>query len=244
MSMVADATLRQLSVPLNPQLQLHRALEESVYAAPSLLADYGKVDIVVRTTSYTLLPPDLGHGGCEAAASIAHIAGEGDVVLYDNTDVATVAWSISADTDNFLSRTFRNAPVCCHISPLLSFLGRRSRQGNSGKLFVHFPEHCNEIDFAAFSAAGRLLAAGTQPYAADNDILYFTLSVAKTFGLDITGNDEVLLCGDSAARMRLMPLLKRYIPHAMPLIFPSAALKAGIEAFKAPFPLIILPLCE
>ena len=243
-SMVADATLRHMSVPLNPSMEQHRALEECIYAAPALLADYGKVDIIIRTQAYTLLPPMLDDKGCEACVDIAAIADEDDAVIYDRSEAATVAWSLPEKTANFLSRTFRNAPCQCHITPLLNYLGRYAAHGNSAKLFLHFPEQGKEVDILAYSSAGQLLLAATHPYSGDADVLYYTMAAGKNFGLDFNANDEVLVCGDSAARMRIMPLLRRYIPHALPLIFPSAALKAGIESFKAPFPLIILPLCE
>lgn len=155
-----------------------------------------------------------------------------------------MAWALDSRTAGFLARTFRNAPLRCHISPLIDFLGQRTNSGNSGKLYVHFADGAGLIDIVAFSPGGQLLSAATHSCAGDNDVLYHIMNTARTAGFNLRGTDEVLLCGDNAARMRMLPLLRRYVAHALPLIFPSAAIKAGIEAFKAPFPLIILPLCE
>lgn len=244
MSMVTDGSLEQRTMPLDSQLDLHHALEEAVYAAPFLLNDFGKVDIVMRTSAFTLLPPLLDEDSRSAAAALAHIADDIDQVFFDQACGATVAWALDSRVAGFLARTFRNAPVRCHISPLLDYFSRNCDSGNSGKLYVHLADGAEQADFIAFAPGGRLLCAASHTCAGDNDVLYHIMNTASVAGFDLRASDEVLLCGDNAARMRLLPLLRRYVAHALPLIFPSAAIKAGIEAFKAPFPLIILPLCE
>lgn len=62
-------------------------------------------------------------------------------------------------------------------------------------------------------------------------------------GLD-AATDNIYLCGDTSARLALAPELSRYAANVLPFIFPSAALRGGHDALKAPFPLILIPLCE
>lgn len=242
-SMVADASLQQFEVPLNPSVPYTKALEDAVYSTPALLADYGRVDIVVRNSAYTVVPPSVDAAGAVAAARCAQLA-EGDTpvaINSDNADIARVAWTLPEDVANFVARTFRNAPTLCHLTPLLRYLSARAGRGNTAKLFAHFVRE--EVDIVVFAAYGSLLLAATHPVATDTDGLYFVMACARMAGLDLV-NDEILLCGDAARRLSLMPVIGRYAAKVMPMIFPSAALRAGREAFKAPFPLILLPLCE
>lgn len=241
-SSVADSSMRLVHVPLPPEGDLHHRLEEAVYSAPWLLADYGKVDIVVRTADYTLIP--CGDDCADSAADICRIGDDSTEshIVRDTTAVADAVWSMPASALAFIRRTFPAATLQCHISPLLSFFAGRTTMGNTAKLFAHF-DSGDHIDIAVFSADGKLLAAATHSCPTDVDAVFYILSTARLAGLDADA-DEVLLCGNAPRRMSAAPILSRYIRRAMPLIFPSQALRSGREAFNAPFPVVILPLCE
>jgi len=246
-STVADSSLIYRRLPLDTSLPLHKALEEIVYATPELLADYGKIDILIDNDCYTLVPADAD---CDCAA-IAEITQLGKV---DDEDLAVeedapvsgvkVVWTLPEKTRQFLARTFRNAPARHSLTMLLAYWSRKDEMSNRAKVFAHLTDGTpRRLDLAAYDAGGRLVMATTKTWAADTDALYYILASARTAGFE-TENDELLLCGDSSLRLAITPLLTRYVRHVLPLIFPSAALRAGKEAFKAPFPLIILPLCE
>ncbi len=241
-STVADASLRRTSIPLSGDSYL-KSLEEAVYATPDLLADYGRIYIVVRTDAFTVIPRTADDEFARLCADGACLADD-DVpseMFIDDAEAAKVAWTMPADVAGFLARTFRNAPMHSIITPLIRFFVRRTAMGNSAKLFAHIDGRY--LDIVAFSPDGRLMAAVTHTIETDTDALYFIMACARDAGMDPL-NDEILLCGDPDRRLSLMPLLSRYAARVMPIIFPSAALRAGREAFKAPFPLIILPLCE
>lgn len=246
-STVADSSLIYRRLPLDTTMPLHKALEEIIYATPELLADYGKIDILVDNDSYTLVPEDLDCDSVEIA-EITQLCKADDEELAIETDDAVagakVVWALPEKARQFLARTFRNAPVSHSISMLLKYWSRKDDMSNRAKVFAYLTDGSpRRIDLAAFDAGGHLVMATTKSWTADTDALYFILATARTAGFDAS-TDELLLCGDSALRMAVTPLLMRYVRHVMPLIFPSAALRAGKEAFKAPFPLIILPLCE
>ena len=241
-STVEDASLRRMSIPLSGDNYL-KALEEAVYAAPELLADYGRTNIVVRTDAFTVIPREADDDFARLCVDAACLADE-DVpseTVVDDAEIAKVAWTLPADVTGFLARTFRNAPLQCHLTPLLRFFSRRTAMGNSAKLFAHIEEGC--IDIMAFRPDGRLNLAVSHHIETDTDALYFIMACAKEADMDVR-SDEILLCGEPERRLSLMPLVGRYAARVMPVIFPSAALRAGREAIKAPFPLIILPLCE
>lgn len=246
-STVADSSLIYRRLPLDTTLPLHKALEEIVYATPELLADYGKIDILIDNESYTLVPDDLI---CDSAtiADITQLCkADGEAIAIETDSpvaCAKVIWAMPEKARQFLSRTFRNAPVSHSISMLLKYWSRKDDMSNRARVFAYLTDASpRRIDLAAFDAGGHLVMATTKTWTTDTDALYYILACARLAGFDVA-TDELLLCGDSALRMSVTPLLSRYMRHVMPLIFPSAALRAGKEAFKAPFPLIILPLCE
>lgn len=248
-STVEDSTLTHFTLPLDPTLPGHKSLEEAVYAAPVLLSDFGRVDVVVRTPHYVTAPAALGD---ESAASILDYLcllpeqpeHECKTDTVDVCDTA-IAWPVATDTAHFLARTFRNPRVMSHVSPLLRYFSRKSATGNSGKLYAHFSEcgGSRQLDIIATGTDGKPLLACTHSLAGDDDALYYILLAMQTAGLDRL-SDEIQLCGHAATRDAVMPRLRQYAAKVLPLIFPSAAYRAGKDALRAPFPLIILPLCE
>ncbi|MDE5628321.1 MAG: DUF3822 family protein [Muribaculaceae bacterium] len=245
-STVEDASLAQASVCLDASQAFGKALEEAIYSIPGLLSDFGSVDILVRTSAYTLVPPEVNAETATVCAEYAKIADDDtdDILLQESAGGCTIVWACSEAIINFLRRTFPTARIKPHIAPLLSYFGRQASTGNCGKIYMHLCEQPREADIMAYGNDGKLLGAFTKPFEQDADICYAAIATAKTFGMNVGSHDEIQLCGDSCRRGTLMPVLRRFAPRTVPLIFPSAAMRAGIEAFKAPFPLILLPLCE
>lgn len=248
-STVEDSTLVQFSLPLDPGASGHKALEEAVYAAPVLLSDFGRVDVVVRGNRYLVAPTVLGSDlGAEALAYCCLSDSEdADTVMTDHIEASgcDIVWALDEGTSGFLARTFRNPAVMSHMTPLLRYFGRKGVLGHSARAYAHFSE-CpgrREADVIVYGPDGKLAMAATHLIGSEDDALYYILAGMQEAGLD-PHNDEVLLCGNSAVRDAVMPRLRRYAANAMPVIFPSAAYRAGRESLRAPFPLVILPLCE
>ena len=219
-STVEESTLVHFSVPLNPTFPQAKALEEAVYATPVLLSDFGRIDVVVRTDRFLPAPSGLDE--------------DLRIKMLEYCRVLC-----------FLARTFRNPCVTSHIATLSRYFSRRVMLGNSGKLYVHFHQGADTraADLIAFGTDGRPVLMTTKEFRTNEDALYYILASMKESGLDLRA-DEILLCGNASTRDELMPLLRRYASSVMPVIFPSAAFRAGRQALSAPFPLVILPLCE
>lgn len=248
-STVEDSTLVHFSLPLDPTLPKAKALEEAVYAAPVLLSDFGSVDVVVRTNAYMPVPQGLDEDTGEALMEYACLsAGSNDVIVKADRAAAPgmdVLWALDAGVSRFLARTFRNPATCCHASVLLRYFSRKSVLGNSGKTYAHLHRSGvgRDVDIVVIGNDGSPAIVTTHRCTTDEDAVYHILGSALQAGLDLR-SDEILLCGSASDRDALMPLLRRYAACVMPVIFPSAAFRNGREALTAPFPLVILPLCE
>lgn len=246
-STVEEPSLRHFTMPLDPTLPLHKAVEETVYSTPLLLSDFGGIDVVVRTRAFTLVPDGFDRELQRKLMHYCQIDDDSQAQYVQNIAGAdaSVLWTLDEKTAGFVARTFRNPAMHCHITPLVRFFGRQALLGNRGKLFAHLhgKGEGRQVDIVAFDRFGRLAMAATHPTPALEDMLYYILASARHADLDLS-NDEIQLCGSAATRDALMPRLRTYASYVMPMIFPSAALRNGREALEAPLPLILLPLCE
>ncbi len=238
-----EAGLHQFSIPLDPTADPAKALEDAIYATPMLLGDYASIGITVVTDNFIPTPAGLAEAGAEVCDLVDEDFGQ--MLVKDTiTGDIQVAWAFDRKLFNFLERTFRNCPIRCSVTPLTRFLHAKAVRGNTGKVFVHFHGHNpRRADIAAFGADGRLLMLTTKPCRSEADAAYFVLATIDSTGLSRT-DDEVQICGDAAARDAILPILRRYVRFAVPLIFPSEAFRMGREALVAPFPLIVQTLCE
>ncbi len=240
-----DGSLFRFDVALNPEAPTRlRAIEDVVYAVPGLLSDFGSVDIVMQTDAYVPVPHGLTGAARAQCAAMAHIMDEGDTLEFDEVPYADadILWAMPSDILGFLARTFRNPRVVCHMTPLLRYFSRKTYLGNSGKLYVHLRGGADAgVDLISFD--GGLRICSSQRVTGNDDAAYFALAGLEASGLS-REEDEILLCGDAGMRDAVSTILRRYAASVMPVIFPSVAFRAGREALRAPFPLVIFPLCE
>ncbi|MDE6276922.1 MAG: DUF3822 family protein [Muribaculaceae bacterium] len=250
-----DSSLRVLrvSLPDGPTLV---ALEEAVYSHPVLLSDFRRVDVVLRSHSFSLLPGVMTGGDVEALAGALRPADgpEGDTDFFvDRIDAGSEGlqnvWTYpEASVLHFLARSFNSPKFHHHLSPLLKFYGRSSEQGNSGKLYVSMHTSVSggergEMDIVAFGHGGRLEMANSIAFESMDDATYYILASAEATGMNVT-SDEIFLGGDSRLRSALQTPLRRFASYVLPQVFPAAALRMGASAQELPFPLIIIPICE
>lgn len=233
-----ESGLHQFSLPLNPTAEPVKALEDAVYATPMLLGDYASIGVTVVTDNFTPVPEGLAEEGARLCGMLDEDMDE--MLITDSAAPGVqIAWTFGRKLFNFIERTFRNCPVQCSVTPLVRFFHSKAERGNTGKVFVHFHDQNPRMaDIVVFGADSRLLLLTTKPCRNEADAVYFILAAIETTGLSRT-EDEVQICGDSAARDALLPLLRRYVRFAVPLIFPSEAFRMGRESLLAPFPLII-----
>ena len=241
-STVSDGALVYRRISLQPGIPTLKALEEAVYASSWLLSDFERVSILVDTPDVTFVPEAFGDDGIMAAASTAQLAGDGRKVLTDKGCRPSTVWSIDEGVHNFLQRTFPTASIAHVLRPLLCYLGSQASRGNRRKIYAHF-DSGRRLDIMVYDAAGEPVFVSSKTADNEKDALYYIMATAQTTGFDAEA-DQLMLCGDSKRRHAVMPLLRRYVRHVMPLIFPSRLANAGHEVFEAPFPLIIMPLCE
>jgi hypothetical protein len=242
-SSVEDNSLQWHSIVLDAAAPSpFKALEEAVYRNPLLLADFGRIDVLIDTKRRLVVPSEESDGdNINSMFAQLYPDYKYEVVSSSiDSNGTTIAIADDAERINFIRRTFNNPHISDRIVPLCRYFGIKNRLGNAGKFHVHLGE--NTVDIIAYGADG-LLMANTFSSDNENDDLYYVMWAANALKFD-NNSDQMLLSGNAQRREHLIPLLRRYISYVMPVIFPSAMFKAGQDALSAPFELITLPLCE
>lgn len=240
-SVVADSTLLYRSYPLTQHMQGIKGLEDVVYDNPLLLCEFRKIYILIDTPDYMMLPDGMDESASRQTFMALHPGYEGTVCLADMaTRNASVVYGIGPDLYGFLHRTFPTAVIAPHIVPLVRYFASKPGRGNSRRMICNFRP--SALDVIVIDG-NSLLQANTINFRAPIDAVYYILACRSSHGLDPYG-DEVLLAGDQSVREEVTPVLRTYISRVMPAIFPPQMFRAGKESMRAPFDLIVTPLCE
>lgn len=219
-----------------------KAIEDAIYENPALLLDFKRTDIVIDTPRRLLIPRGLDTASCRQAAIRQSFPDfDGEIVSCPLTmSDASIVMGLESDLIGFLRRTFNNLHLHHRLAPLCRYFCGKSRLGNTGKMYVNL--HETKIDLIAFGHNG-LEIANTFTFHSPADALYYILACRSALKTS-ADNDELFICGDNEAREILTPLLREYIAYVMPVIFPSSMFRAGRDAMRVPFELIVLPICE
>lgn len=240
-SVVADSTLLYRSYPLSSHMAGIKGLEEVVYDNPLLLSEFRKTYILIDTIDYLMLPDGMDEEAAREAFAALHPGFAGAVCHADtSTRNASVAYGLGNDLHGFLRRTFPTAVVTPHIVPLVRYFASKPGRGNSRRMICNFRP--SAVDVIVIDG-NSLLHANTISFRTPVDAVYYILACRSAHSLDPHG-DEVLLAGDQAMREEVTPVLRTYIERVMPAIFPPQMFRAGKESMRAPFDLIVTPLCE
>jgi hypothetical protein len=245
---IEDNSLITRTIPLDGATDDYiKSIEDAIYDNPLLLSDFSRIDCVLDTEKFTIVPAELESAEVRNAIFAEMYPAEKEEMLECEiiaNDLqgqnATLLMAPSARLVGFLRRTFSNCHIMHHLTPLCRYFYSKSKLGNSGKMYAHFRQ--NKVDLISFGK-DTLRVANTFKYHDPMDAVYYILSVRKTIGMDQM-TDELLLSGDQTVRETVTPILREYLAYVMPLIFPSTMFKAGKDALNAPFELITLPLCE
>lgn len=226
---------------LAPGMEPLAAFEDLIYDNPLLLADFGKVDVLIDTPRFTLVPSEIRSEDMRA-----------DIVqaIWPDPDVATLAqelptgetllMAVPSGLLSFVRRTFLEGRILHPIGVLATYFAAGSQHGTASKLYCRLRP--GAVDMLGFTH-GRLTVATTAEAPTVDDMAYFILATAQTYGLNLD-TDEICLCGNPELREQVTPMLRQFARYVMPVIFPSEIFKAGKDALRAPFELMILPLCE
>lgn len=220
-----------------------KAFEDTVYDNRLLLSEFTAIDVIIDTRRFMAIPAEKAtEDYCEEVfAELYPDSADDEVIISEATEDAAIAAFVPTALTAFIRRTFGvRARIYHRMAPLCRFFSIKNKLGNNGKLHVHIDN--NRADIIAIDREG-LLMANTFAITNEMDALYYTLAAARSLDFD-NSTDRVIISGDTEIRDHLLPLMRKYVSYAMPMIFPSDIFKLGRDALSAPFELIALPLLD
>lgn len=217
-----------------------QGFEDAVYNTPVLLDEYKRVRVVVYPKHFVLFPQDVADEDCMALLREAFPDDDGDAAVCPMPlNGVKIAYLLPLGTQAFLGRTFNYPAIFPHLVPLCEHF-KSLDSGDNCKMFLHLTE--NRIDLAIYRD-GKMMCANSYPFTGAQDAVFFTLAAWRAHAFDQL-TDELQLLGDNALQAMMTPLLREYVKHVMPAVYPAAAMRLGRNAMQAPLELILLALCE
>lgn len=241
-SVVSDNTLIYRSFSSSNTASLLKAIEDTVYDNPLMLCDFRRAFMLIDTSCYTVIPSEIDDNDrAESVLKALNPLFDGIIERAETaTRNAVIVYGIERELHSFIRRTFAGITVMPHILPLVRYFASKPGRGNTRRMICNFRR--SALDIVVIDG-NCLLQANTFAFRTPMDAVYYILASRASHNLD-PHNDEVLLAGDRQIRETVTPVLRTYIARVMPAIFPPQMFRAGKESMKAPFDLIITPLCE
>ena len=219
-----------------------RSLENCIYDNPFFLLDFKRVDIAVTSMRFMVLPGEMSDEASRQAWEALYCREQGGDVVVDTllTCGVKIAFEVPKGVLSFLNRTFNNPPVRHHLSAVCEHFAEKCANTGVGKEFVYF--HDGRADVMVY-LRGKFAFANSFVCENADDATFYILGVWNEYALNVY-NDELQIAGDKRMREVVAPALRKYVTYVMPVIFPAAAMRIGLDAMKAPFDLILMSLCE
>ena len=217
------------------------SLEDAIYDTPELLGEYKRARVVVHSRHFVLLPADVDDDDCVMLVRHAFPTDDGDAAVcpVPGSDVK-IAYMAPRGLLAFWGRTFNYPVMCHHLAPLCQYCQGQTHEQSAARMLVHLGGDAMDV---AIYRDDALLCANTYPYTNAQDAAYFALGAWRAHSLDQL-SDPMLLAGDGALQAAVAPVLRDYVKHVMPAVYPAAAMQLGRNAMRAPLELVLLALCE
>lgn len=242
-SPIEHHSLISAEIPLDQTTTRLKAFQEAVYNNPLLLADFGKVTILLPSERFMVIPDiitdtDTREATFRRAFPETDADGREDILAEELSGLnATMLTGINHEFLGFLRRTF-NAPHISHsLTPLALYFKAKHPTRPYGKMIVNLrPRRCDII------ILGDTAPLVINSYRVEDpmDAVYYIMACRESCKL--TATDEIILAGDTESRSAVAPNLRRFVRYVMPAIFPSTMFRAGRASLRAPFEMTIAPL--
>ncbi len=218
------------------------AVEDAVYENPLLPAEFRRTVLIVEPEAAMLLPGEAA-AEADAVKILQSTLGGDDREWRVDTPVgrnAAIGYGFPTGLMGFIRRTWGpDSALWCNLTVLSRYFIMNVQRGKPSRLFVNLRE--GQLDVIAVEH-GSIRLANTFDYRTPDDAVYYALACKAQSGLP--EHSDILISGPTAVRDQVMPLLRRFIPQVMPVIFPPRMFRAGREAVDLPFDLIVSSLCE
>lgn len=225
-------------------LSMAANVKEAVKENEFFKHSYKKVNIMMETKRFTLIPFDLFEDEMvESVFYHNHPKQENEIILYNILKKANVVMVFAIDKSVHLQfiELFPNVHFYCQASSLVEYFAGRSKLGNCLKMYAHL--HTNTVNIICYDR-GRLLLINEFKCNETADIIYYLLYIWKQLDFN-QERDELHLTGTFKDKEALTAGLKQFV-RQLYIINPNSefSLNGISKSEEIPFDLHTLSLCE
>ncbi|MDE6459782.1 MAG: DUF3822 family protein [Paramuribaculum sp.] len=222
------------TILLNPDSpSLDKAVQEAVYANPLLLSDFARIDVLVTTTDFSIVPAETAQSADAAQIlTAACIDTDGKTAeMCAASPNCSIAFAIDSSLAGFIRRTFFNVRIAHSLAPLIAYPAEETAIFTAverGKVLITAFENSNLLFANIFRCAGA------------EDATYFISAVSKNLPVE---NLPVVLAGNSGEADLTEEYLTKYICAPKRSTLPHTLARFGKDTTTLTQPLTAFLSC-
>lgn len=204
-----------MSYPVNVSCSMTANLKDMIASTEAFRYSYRKVNILIDTSRYTLIPFDLfedeqletlfyhNFSKIDNETVLCNISGKSNTVILFGMD---------KHTHQLLNEHFPHARIFASVSPMTEYFAQDSRQQNNRILYAHLKKNAMEV--FGFDR-GKLLFVNAFSCKQVSDQVYYLLYVWQQLGFS-QENDRLQLTGtigNQELQNELCKFLRNVAPH-------------------------------
>ena len=194
-----DDSLDYFVYPMQPTISLAANLKEALLTTPMLKEEYQRVNVLVATPHFTLVPsPEFDQDFLKDIFLLNFPKEEATHVSFNmlrRSDI-TIVFGLNRNVHQLISDDFPRARFYASASTLIEFFAEKSLTGEGQNVFAYL--HGRELTLYAFNQ-GKLLFANSYASRHSSDDLYYIMQVWKQLGMDQLGDQLQLVCDKDTA---------------------------------------------
>ncbi len=215
-----------IKYPVNTFYSLTANLKEFIGATEAFRYSYKRINILIDTPRYTLVPFELFED--EQLEDIFHYnfpKKDNETIISNILGKSNIAllFGVNKHSLQLLNEHFPNARIFSCISPLMEHFATMSKEGNCRKLYAHFRN--NLLETYVFDK-GKLLLNNAFPCRQTADRVYYLLYIWQQQGLS-QENDYLYLAGDIDKEEELLVELHKFLRNI--IIIPRKEIPFDIQ---------------
>lgn len=222
------------TIQLNPDLQsTDNAVQEAVYANPLLLSDFSRIDVLIDTPDFCIVPAAtaqavlplelLKTAGIEAAGK--------SVMVCEADSTYSVVFAVEASLVGFIRRTFFNVRISHILAPIIA-----SPQIDNAILATVDPDKL----ILTASVDKKMLYANILRHESAEDATYYINAVRHNLPVKEL---PIVLAGNTPDALMIEKYLSKYASAPCAYEIPGELARLGNDALTLTQPLTALLIC-
>ena len=195
---------------INPSYSMTANLKEMLASSEALKRTYKKVNVLIDTPRFTLVPFELFEDEQQDNLFYENFQFKDNEIVLCNIlgkSNTAILFGMDKHTHQLINESFPQARIYAGICPLTEYFTQESRSSNCRKLYVHLKQDAIEV---CGLDKGKLQLINTFSCKQISDQVYYLLYIWQQLGFN-QENDELYLAGDLLGKEQLLEELRKFL---------------------------------